>query len=287
MLFAAHDGDGDQAIGELERGLDGFFEAVGDAVLQQQAIDNDFDRVVLAAIERNGLVKALELAIHTRAHEPGLREFLEFLFVFALAPAHDRRENHHAIVGLERQDGLHDLLGGLARDGLPALGAMRRADGAPDDAEIIVNLGDGADGRAWRARSGLLLDGDRGREALDRVHVRPLHLIEELPRVGRKRLDVAPLALRIKRVEGKRRLAGTGKPGNDRQCIPRDFERNVLQVMLPRAADDDVLEAHGKSRHIQRGGLHSGQNSPSVIFQDIRPAKRGSIGVISRRWVSL
>ena len=121
MLFAADDGDGDETVGELERCLDGFFEPIGDAVLQQQPIDYDFDRVILAAIERDGLVEAFQLAIHARANEAGLREFLEFLFVFTFAPAHYRRQHHDAIVGLERHHRLHYLLGGLPSDGLAAL----------------------------------------------------------------------------------------------------------------------------------------------------------------------
>src|SRR5258708_29215997 len=45
----------------------------------------------------------------------------------------------------------HDLLAGLARDGLAAVGAMRDANGGVDHAKVIVNFGDGADGGARRA----------------------------------------------------------------------------------------------------------------------------------------
>jgi len=45
-----------------------------------------------------------------------------------------------------------NLIGGLARDRLPAIRAMRRANGAVDYAQVIVNFGDGADGGARRAR---------------------------------------------------------------------------------------------------------------------------------------
>src|SRR6266550_3367955 len=70
--------------------------------------------------------------------------------------------------------------------------------------QVVVDLGDGAHGRAGILRRGLLLYGNGGRETFDRVHLRLFHLLEELTRIGRKRLDVATLALRVDRVEGER-----------------------------------------------------------------------------------
>src|SRR2546422_11383426 len=109
-----------------------------------------------------------------------------------------------ALAILAAENRLDDLLGGLAGDGLAAAGTMRDADGAVNHTEIVVDFGDGADGRARRARGGLLLDGDGRREPLDGVHVRPLHLIQELTRVRRERLDIAPLPLGIDRSEERR-----------------------------------------------------------------------------------
>ena len=57
MFVAAHDGDRDQAARQLQRGLDGLFEPLRDAGFEQQAVDDDFDGVVLAAVERDGLVE--------------------------------------------------------------------------------------------------------------------------------------------------------------------------------------------------------------------------------------
>ena len=48
-----------------------------------------------------------------------------------------------------------------------------------------------------------------GREALDGVDVGLAHLLEELPRVGGERLDVAALPLGVDGVEGERRLAAS------------------------------------------------------------------------------
>ena len=54
-----------------------------------------------------------------------------------------------------------------------------------------------------------------GREALDALDVGLGELLEELPRVGGERLDVAALALGVDRVERERRLARAARAGED------------------------------------------------------------------------
>src|SRR6185437_6186036 len=90
-----------------------------------------------------------------------------------------------------------------------------------EEAQIVVDLGDGPDGRAWVARGGFLLDGDRGRKALDAVDVGLVHHGQELPCVRRQRLDVAALPLGVERVEGERGLAGAGESREDDQPLAR------------------------------------------------------------------
>ena len=163
--------------------------------------------MILAAVERGRFVQADKVAIDARAQEASAGKFLKFLSVFAFAAADDGSEDHDAFVGLKGEDKLHNLLGGLARNEFAAMGAVRRADGAVNDAQVVVDFGDGADGRTGRARGGFLLNGNRGRKAFDRVDFRALHLVEELPRVGGKRFDIAALALGVKRVERERGFA--------------------------------------------------------------------------------
>src|SRR5438132_560593 len=71
---------------------------------------------------------------------------------------------------------------------------MRDAHGGVDHPQVVVNLRDGADGRARGARGGFLLDGDRGGKAFDHVDFGAFHLIEKLARVGGERLHVTALA---------------------------------------------------------------------------------------------
>ena len=151
-----------------------------------------------------------------------------------------------AFAGRESEDALDDLLGGLAGDGAAAVGAVRRADGGVEQAEVVVDLGDGADGGARAAAGGLLLDGDGGAEAVDGVDVGALHLVEELAGVGGESFDVAALAFGVDGVEGERGFAGAGEAGDDGEGVARDADVDVLQVVLARAADRDVGDGHAR-----------------------------------------
>src|SRR5207302_2037246 len=182
-----------------------------DSLLDEKTINHNFDGVVLALIQRGEIVHRIELAVDANTDVAILAKFFEFLAIRAFAAANDGREDHDTVVGLREftlKNGLNDGFTGLARDGIAAIGTMRHANGSVDDAKVIVNFSDGADGGARRTRSCFLFDGDGRRKTLDDVDIRTFHLIEELARVGGKRFDVTPLALGINCVERERRLAG-------------------------------------------------------------------------------
>jgi hypothetical protein len=80
---------------------------------------------------------------------------------------------------------------------------VRPANARPEQAHIVVNLGDGSHGGAGILARGLLVDGDGRGEPLDEVDVRLVHLAQELAGVSGKRLDVSALALSKNGVEGE------------------------------------------------------------------------------------
>jgi hypothetical protein len=121
--------------------------------------------------------------------------------------------------------------------------AVRVADARVEQAQVVVDLGDRADGRPRVVRRRLLLDRDRRRQTLDQVDVGLLHQLQELARVGRQRLDVAALAFRVERVEGERALARPRQPGHDDEPVAREVEVEVLEVVRACAADADEVHA--------------------------------------------
>ena len=139
--------------------------------------------------------------------KPSARRWSKHVLVLALPVADDRCVDGELRPLLEPEHLVDDRLDRLAGDRPPADRAMRPADTCVEQAQVVVDLRHRADRRARVPRGRLLVDRDRRREAVDRVDVRLLHHLQELPRVGGQRLDVAALALRVDRVEGEAGLA--------------------------------------------------------------------------------
>ena len=199
----------DDAVGEIQRRLDRVGEPLLGGGLDGEAVDHHLDVVLLLLLQRR--------RVGQRVHDPvdadpavalGV-ELVEQVDELALAGAHDRREHLEAGALVHGEHLVDDLLRGLLGDALTAHRAVRGAGAGVEQAQVVVDLGDGADGRARVAVRRLLVDRHRGRQALDEVDVGLVHLAEELPRVRRQRLDVAALPLGEDRVERQRRLART------------------------------------------------------------------------------
>ena len=105
--------------------------------------------------------------------------------------------------------------------------------------QAVVHLRHRSDGGARRADHRVLVDCDRGRHALDRAHLRAVHAVEELARIGREGLDVAALPLGVERVEDERALARPGEPRHHREGSDGNVEVEVLEVVLLGPADAD------------------------------------------------
>src|SRR6185437_16987590 len=75
--------------------------------------------------------------------------------------------------------------------------------------------------------------------------------------------------LRVDGVEGERTLARAGQPRNHRQGIPRDRDRDVPQVVLPRTAHLNVSEAHRRAL-ADYGHLPRIQAAGELPFQAVR-----------------
>ena len=180
-----------------------------------------------------GLGQVYQLSIHARAHEPFAEGALEQVAELSLPSPDEGGANLDAGAGGPAEDLPGDLRRRLGAHGAAARGTVGGAGARPQEAQIVVDLGDGAHGGARVAAGGALLDGDRGGQSLDHIHIGLLHDAEELPGVGGEGLDVAALPLRVDGVEGERRLPGPGQPGDDDEPVARQFDVDVAEVVLP------------------------------------------------------
>ena len=211
-----------QAVGELQRGLEALGQPLADVGAHHDAVHHHVDVVLELLVERGRFRDLVELAVDLDPLETLLQIFGELLAVFALAAAHDRRQQIEPRALGQRQHAVDHLGDGLALDRQAGRGRIGHADARPQQAHVVVDLGDGADGRARILRGGLLLDRDGRRQAVDLVDVRLLHHLQELARIGRQRFDIAALALGVDGVEGERGLAGAGQAGEHHQLVARE-----------------------------------------------------------------
>jgi hypothetical protein len=207
FLFRVHLQRDGAAFGLLQRGFDRFREALAHVLAHLQAVDHDIDGVLDVLVQLRQRVDVHHLAVEPHAHEAARAQFGNQFDLLALALAHHRRKDGHPGLFRQGEHGIDHLRHALRGQRLAMLRAVRRADAGEHQAQVVVDFGDRAHGRARVVAGRLLFDRDRRRQALDQVHVRLFHQLQELAGVGRERLDVAALALGVERVEGQRGLA--------------------------------------------------------------------------------
>ena len=204
-----------QPIAVPDRQVDRFGEPVADPITDHDAVHHGFDLVRLMFDQGGRVFHVHHLAVDPGAKESGLADRCQDVAVLSLLPEGHGRQDHHPRTLGQRKQVLDDLFRRLLADRLPATVATRLAQPGEEQAEIIVNLGHRGDGAPRVVVSRPPVDANRGLQSLDQVHVRPFHLMEELPGVYRKTFDVLPLPLGIEGVQCQGTLAGTARPGND------------------------------------------------------------------------
>ena len=231
-------GEGD-AIGEGQRG----FQALGEAAFQPCAdddtIDHHFNIVLELFVERRDIVDFMEGAIDFNALKALLLQVGQLFAVFALAAADNGGQQVQPGAIAHGHDPVDHLGHGLGLDGQTGGGGIGHANTRPEQAHIVVNFRNRANGGAGVAAGGLLLDGDGGRQALYRVHIRLLHQLQELAGIGREALDITTLALCVDGIERQRAFARARKPSDYNELVAGQLNRDVLQVVLARATDAD------------------------------------------------
>ncbi len=216
-------------------------------VAHDVAVDHDLDGVALVLVELGWRVgDVVHLAIHPDADVALAPGGFDDPVALRLAVLDERPQDEQPGPFGQRQDLVDDLLDALALDGVAGR-AMRDTDTREQQSEMVVDLRDRPDRGARVPRCALLIDGDGRREPVDLVDVRLLHLAQELAGVRRQALDVAALALGVDGVEGEAGLAGAAQAGDDDEPVAREGDRDVLEVVLARAAHDELILGHAHS----------------------------------------
>jgi hypothetical protein len=188
-------------VGDLEGGFDRVVQPAPVFGTDHQPVHDHGHVVVVPAVQRGHRPQVVGLSVDPNPHEAAFAEVLEHFPELALPAPHHRAQDLDPGARGPAHDGVGDLRRALTRDRAPVVGTVRHPGAGPEEAHVVVDLGDGADRRAGVVPGRLLLDRNGRREPLDAVHVGLFHQPEELPGIGGQRLDVAALAFGIDGVE--------------------------------------------------------------------------------------
>ena len=109
---------------------------------------------------------------------------------------------------------------------------MGNAHPGPQKTQIVINLRHRTNGGAGILGSGLLVNGNGGRQTVDTVHIRLIHLAQKLPGIGRKALHIPALAFCINGIEGETGFSGAGKAGKHHQLVSWDGQIHIFQIVF-------------------------------------------------------
>ena len=243
-VLAVHNADHYQTAGKRRRRLDGIGQPRPDLRLDHQPVHHNLDGMLFILLRTDRLGEVVDDAVHADARKSAAAGGVELLDVLALARPYHRSQKLDPRALRQGKHLIDDLIDRLLADLLAAHRAVRDPDARIEQSQVIVDFRHRADGGARVLGRRFLIDRDGGGKALDVIHVRLFHLAEELPRVGGERFHIAPLALRVDGVERKGGLPGAGQPRQHDKAVARDFDVDILEIVLPRAFYENIFWSH-------------------------------------------
>ena len=224
-----------QAQGSLNR----VCKALPKVLAHGQTIDDRFDEVGFCFIQTDvfRIRQFDDFGVHPQADKPLAAGFFNHIAKFAALAGDKWRKDEEFRAFGPAKDGIRDSLRRLAGDALACLRIVGNADRRVEQAEIVVDLGGGGDGRTGIGRRDALLNRDSRGEPFDVVHIGLLHLIQKLPSVSREAFDILALPFRKESVEGERGFARAAHACHHHKLVARNFDIKVPQVVLAGAFD--------------------------------------------------
>ena len=234
----------DKAVTEFERGLQRLGQPFADFRFNDKTVNHDFYVVFLVFIERRDFFDVINIAVDFQALIPLFLQAFDFFFVFAFFAAGNGREQQEFGSFRHGEDFVHHLRDGLGFNGQSGRRRIGRAGTGPEKTHIIVNFGNGADGRTRVVRRGFLLNRNCRRQTFNRINFGFFHQIQKLACIRRKAFDITALPFGIDGVKREGRLSGAGKAGDDGQFVFGDADVDVFKVVFAGAFDFDKFVGH-------------------------------------------
>src|SRR5262245_10880237 len=136
---------------------------------------------------------------------------------------------------------LADFVARLRSHGDLAVGTELSSESSEEQPQEMINFCNRGHCALATATGRALLDADGGRNARDEIDIRRRQLFHELARVGVHRIEETSLALGEQQVKRERAFTRTAHACDHDELVARDREREVFQIMFPRAVNEDRI----------------------------------------------
>jgi len=129
-----------QAIRDVQGRFYGIRKALFQALTHHDPVHDDIDRMFDLLIQGRDIVDFVELPVHFNPLETALAQFREFLAVFALTTAYQRRQQVKPRAVTHFHDAVDHLADRLTFDGKTRCGRIGNTDTRPEKAHIVIDL---------------------------------------------------------------------------------------------------------------------------------------------------
>ena len=248
-LLRLHVHDRQRAFSEIQRRHHGCLYPLLILLRRLEAVNHQLDEMGLVAVQSRDFVQFAELSVNTHLSVSALAHLLEELLVMALPALHQRRKEVAFAVLIVLHNQGDDLLVGVSDHGLAGLRRICSRGAGIEKSEEIVDFRDRSNSRARVVSGSLLFDRDDRAETRNRLNLRLFQYAHKVLGIGRERIHVPSLALRIYGIEGQRRLSASAQSRHDDKLPARNRQTHPFQIMGPRPLNLYVIVFLFHTRH--------------------------------------
>ena len=125
----------------------------------------------------------------------------------------------------------------LLRHGHLAVRAILHPHLGIEQAQKVIDFRHRSHGAFAAPAGNTLLNRHGGGQSADVIHLRLFHLLDKLTRVGGHAIQKSALPLRKDNIKSQSRLPRTRKASHHDKLIPRNRDREILQIVFPRPSN--------------------------------------------------
>ena len=209
-----------KSVRQLQNRFHRICKTLLDSRLYDQPVHNDLNIMLDILIQLDFLRKLVNASVDLYTHIAAFFRMLQKLYVRALSSSYNRGKKLDLRPFRKPHDLIHHLIYCLLTDFPSAFWTVGNSHSCIEKTKIVVNLRNRPYCGTRISVCRFLVNGNGRRKTFYTLHVRLLHLSQELPGIGGKGLHIASLSLCVNSIKSKRGFAGTAQSCKNYKLVP-------------------------------------------------------------------